>query len=53
MASTMVNIQIHRFKDSSQTRSYSIFSLIMMFIASNKEEFLLIEQIELLIDIQS
>lgn len=53
IASTIVNIQIHRFKDSSHTRSSSMFSLIMMLIASKRDAFLLIEQTELLIDIQS
>lgn len=53
IASTIVNIQIHRFKDSSHTRSSSMFSLIIMLIASKSDAFLLIEQTELLIDIQS
>lgn len=53
IASTIVSIQIHRFKDSSHTRSSSIFSLIMMLMASNKDALLLIEQTELLTDIQS
>lgn len=53
MASTMVNIQIHRLSVSSQTNNSSMFSLIIMLIASNSEAFLLIEHTELLIDMQS
>lgn len=53
MASTMVSIQIHRLSDSSQTSNSSMFSLMIMLMASKREEFLLIEHTELLIDMQS
>ncbi len=53
MASATVSIQIHRLTDSSHTNSYSMFSLIIILIASKIEDYLFIELTELFIDMQS
>lgn len=53
MASAMVSIQIQRFRPSSHTKSYSIFLLMIMFMASKIEASLLIEHTLELMGMQS